>query len=33
VITLFAVPDDPRKEFIAKAGKTGIARVVREENA
>jgi hypothetical protein len=33
VITLFAVPEDLRKEFVAKLGKTGIAQVIREEKA
>ena len=33
VITLFAVPEDLRKEFVAELGKIGIAQIIREENA
>jgi len=33
VITLFAVPEDLRKEFVAKLDKTGIVQIIREEHA
>jgi hypothetical protein len=33
VITLFAMPENLRKKFVAKLGKTGIAQVIREEKA